>query len=210
MSLYVGSDDARIYVGNTVATKVYLGNSLIWEDQTFYKVAGVYYYTIPAWSQRIDVVALGGGAGGGGGAWINWVPGGRAGTWATATLVRGTNIPMETTTLELHVGAGGAGSSGSITGTTGNSGGSTWVFGSGMTPLGAAGGAYQGAPDPQTGQAAGAIVYNGRTYQGGQGGVSGVPGVAPGGGGGGGAGGGITGGQRGGDGAPGGVWIYPY
>lgn len=165
---------------------------------------GTYTYTIPEWCDTIDVIALGGGGGGGGGTLFTGT-GGAAGQWATATLVRGQDIPWETEKIVGVVGAGGAaGAPGNNF--NGGQGAPTTVTADGMPDLVAAGGNGSGNTGRVYGQAAGSQTLNGETYQGGpeQPNIA-SPGRSPGGGG---AGGWPFG--RGAPGARGQVWFRAY
>jgi hypothetical protein len=167
---------------------------------------GPYQFVIPDWASTIDVVLLGGGGGGGGGKLTSNGDGGLSGQWATATLVRGTDIPWATTTISGQVGFGGNGgtwfSPPPHHGTDGQASTASWNG----TNLIAAGG-VSGGNTSNSGQLVVPLTYNGFTYTGGgQVNLGGQPGQAPGGGGAGGS-------QNignGGPGARGQAWFRPY
>jgi Glycine-rich domain len=109
-----------------------------------YDKAGTYAYSIPYWCTTIDVILLGAGGGGGHGG-TNDVGGGGGG-WKTATLQRGSDIPMAATTINVTVGQGGMGGTASAPeGTAGGDTTATWDTTSGPTTSTAAGGAARGS-----------------------------------------------------------------
>ena len=104
---------------------------------------GSYSYLIPSWSNKIDVIALGGGGGGVNGGFLFNGGGGGAGQWRHVTLLRGTGaglLPLTTTTLSGVVGAGASNANFNAFGASGSPGGSTTCSGTGMTTLSAPGG----------------------------------------------------------------------
>lgn len=158
--------------------------------------AGDFTYSIPVGSTSLDVVAIG--AGGAGGPLIfTFSPGmgGTAGQWASATLVRGTDIPNGTTQLGVSVAPSPTNANGVA----------TTVAGTGWAGLSAAGGTLAGASST-TGLSPGNHFRNG-WYYGGATAAGNVNGHAPGGGGGGAN--GFFGGVQG-TGGAGGVWIVSY
>jgi hypothetical protein len=73
-----------------------------------FSTAGYTTYTIPAWARKLDVIALGGGGSGYNGQTANNNGGGGgAGSYATKTLIRGTDFGWDDTSLTVYVGAGG-------------------------------------------------------------------------------------------------------
>lgn len=155
-----------------------------------YDKPGTYSYSIPYWCTTIDVILLG--AGGGGSYGGNNEVGGAGGTWKTATLQRGSDIPLAATTITLTVGQGGVG--GALSAPQGGPGGdttATWDTSSGTTtrtaPGGAAGGSSSGltgeGPSPSS-ESVGDASLNGGVAQS----TAGADGNPPGGGGAGGAG----------------------
>lgn len=119
---------------------------------------GMYTYGIPWWAASIDVILLGGGGGGDDGVTLASGQGGRAGGWLTTTLVRGVDIPWESTTINGYVGGGGAHNEGNGEATT-----ATAV---GMTLVSATGGAG-GGNGSGNGQSAGTRTVNSKLYSGG-------------------------------------------
>jgi len=161
---------------------------------------------IPAWVNRIDVIAFGGGGGGHqGGSWGIAGNGGNAGVQAVVSWYRTTHFSGEPT-ASITVGNGGAGGGGFSA--NGNPGSATTITIPGHTltaPGGAGGYDVNFGGGNSYGRAAGNIVYNGITYVGGgqqntQGGAGAYPG-------GGGAGGNWISLQPGGNGAKGEVWL---
>jgi hypothetical protein len=155
-----------------------------------YDKAGTYAYSIPYWCNTIDVILLGAGGGGsyGGGNEV----GGGGGTWTTATLQRGSDIPLAATTITVTVGQGGVG--GTLSAPQGGPGGdttATWDTSSGpatgTAPGGGAGGSSSGVtgegPSPSS-ESVGDASLNGGVAQP----TAGADGNPPGGGGAGGAG----------------------
>lgn len=178
----------------TEAIAKYNGPSL-----TVFNAAGNFVYSIPKGTTHIDVILVGGGGGGGGGSLITGQAG-KAGSWVTATLVRGTDIPTSTEFLAGIVGSGGAGG---VIGQYDNG------FDGVATQVGnliAAGGEGSGRSGSVIGEGSGSRTYNGKTYTGSSDTTQfGQPGVAPGGGG---AGGFLF--NPGGAGARGQAWFYAY
>lgn len=160
---------------------------------------GYYTYEIPWWATRIDEVLVGAGGGGDDGTLLTIGDGGGAGLWATRTLVRGVDIPWETTLITGTVGTGGAHNEGNGTSTT--------AAATGTTTLSAAGG-IGGAAPTQTGLSPGNRTFNSVLYKGGGTQTIGgsTPGKSPGGGG---AGGSALNGQAG-AGADGAAWFRGY
>lgn len=205
----VGGPTGQVIASGYGVSESYPGGAAV-----SFTTAGAHSYLIPSWCTRLDLVALGGGGGGqGGGALNSNGEGGNAASWTTATVVRGTGIPSNATTLNITVGAGGNKGNGPTKG-VGTSGGASSVVHSGTTLATSAGGtagssgAFGGdrtgqGPNPTT------KTYNGQNYVGGNSVSSGLPGAAPGGGGFGGTG-GFLGGTDGFPGASGAVWIYAY
>lgn len=155
-----------------------------------YEKAGTYAYSIPYWCNAIDLILLGAGGGGSyGGA--NEVGGG-GGTWTTATLQRGSDIPLAATTITVAVGQGGVG--GTLSAPQGGPGGdttATWDTSSGPATGTASGGGAGGSSSGVTGEgpspsseSVGDASLNGGVAQP----TAGADGNAPGGGGAGGAG----------------------
>jgi hypothetical protein len=175
-----------------------------------FTAVGSYTYGIPEWCDTLDVVLLGGGGGGDGGDWeflFGETFGGTSGAWSTTTLVRGVDIPWETSTITGTVGVGGHGGIPKliILDNSGHNGSATTATATGMTTLTAAGG-VGGGNSSDTGQGAGQQTFNGYLYRGG-GDVTaaGRNGTTPGGGG---AAGQLL--QGGGKGAGGAVYIRAY
>jgi hypothetical protein len=116
-----------------------------------YTVAGTYTFEIPYWCAAIDLILLGAGGGGTYGGINNGV-GGAAGSWKTATLERGPDIPWATTTISIVVGQGGA--PGAVTGTPAMAGGDTtasWDSSPGPTTETASGGGAGASSSGQVG-----------------------------------------------------------
>ncbi|TDH57558.1 hypothetical protein E2F47_01965 [Mycobacterium eburneum] len=174
---------------------------------------GAYTYSIPWWCTKIDVVLVGAGGGGASPGTFYTLSGfgGAAGTWATATLTRGVDIPWSLTNITGAIGAGGARGSGGFLGTAGSAGGATTASATGWAGLSGAGGAggqqsATGTSDP-SGASPGNETYNDRPYTGGaKQSSAGAAGNAPGGAG---AGGSPFGGS-GGIGGAGCAWFYAY
>ncbi|AGK85991.1 hypothetical protein Chy4_0029 [Mycobacterium phage Chy4] len=190
-----GLEGIRAIAWNTVPIlKVSLGNDQVWPAfdpvLTPITAVGAYTYNIPAQAEFIDVILLGAGGGGQGmGSATAWGQGGFGGSWVTATLRRGVDIPWAVTQITGVIGAGGTAGPGYIFGQTGagGKGGDTTATFSGGGTLIAAGGAggnsrnldFGGkSPNPAD------MVYRDRTYEGGAEQItpSGI-GYAPGGGG---------------------------
>jgi hypothetical protein len=138
--------------------------------------SGSHTYQVPVWmiaGDRFDVVLVG--AGGGGNVYdipeggVSAALGGDAGTWLSATLVYGVDVPLTTTTFSVVVGAGGQGGivfvdDAGYPGTNST----VTITGYGtLTAAGGAGGAGDAADDPSYGQAAGDVTVNGADYIGG-------------------------------------------
>jgi hypothetical protein len=151
-----------------------------------YTTAGTYSYQIPYWCTAIDLILLGAGGGGTYGGINNGVGGG-AGSWKTATLERGSDIPWATTTISITVGQGGA--PGAFTGASAMAGGdttATWDSSSGTTTETASGGGAGASssgqigdgPNPSSQSIGDATLAAGIAQQ-----VAGAIGNAPGGGG---------------------------
>ncbi|QFP94647.1 minor tail protein [Mycobacterium phage LilMcDreamy] len=174
-------------------------------------------YDIPTWAKYLDIVLIsgaGGGHGGSGGTSFHGLAG-LPGEWRTETLVRGVDFPANATRIYLDIGAGGTGGGREA---NGGSGGATVrrAITSGKAALTAPGGVARDGYNTNDAQGRtpnpAALTYQGKTYNGGQGGVSssaqnGQPGSAPGGSGAGGAGGFYTVAWAGGAGARGGGWV---
>ncbi len=170
---------------------------------TTYTATGAYTYTIPTWCNKIDVLLVSGGSGGWGGAVGNGA-GGNAGTWSTATLQRGKDIPWSTTSITGSVGGGGTAGAGG--GGAGGAGGNTTATATGMTSMSATGGTGYASTTDVVGKSPGNQTLNGVTYYGGgtQSNLNNA-GRAPGGGG---AAGGFA--SAGGKGADGQVWFNAW
>lgn len=138
--------------------------------------AGVYSYFAPASlgaGDPLDLAVLGAGGGGEGDRWDTPPAGGLAATWATASLVFGTDFDASTR-FDVIVGKGGKG--GEFNKPGGNGGPTTvsWITPSGtvrtLSSAGGFGGATPGhrAPsNPSWGQSPGNKVFNSRVYPGG-------------------------------------------
>ena len=116
-----------------------------------YTVAGAYTYEIPYWCSAIDLILLGAGGGGTYGGINNGVGGG-AGSWKTATLQRGPDVPWATPTISIAVGQGGA--PGAASGASAMAGGNTtagWESSSGPTTETASGGGAGASSSGQVG-----------------------------------------------------------
>jgi len=75
---------------------------------TIFLSTGLQTYSIPYWCNKLDIVTLGGGgAGYNGQGGFNNGGGGGAGSFASTTYTRGTDIGWDKTTIPLYVGAGG-------------------------------------------------------------------------------------------------------
>lgn len=175
-----------------------------------YTTAGTFTYNIPSDALLIDIVLLGGGASGQTGNGGNTVrgDGGKAGTWAMATLERGVHIPWNAYTISVTVGAGGAQPANSDHAGP-NNGAASSITVTGYGTLTAAGGT--GKTGAQNGEGGGTQTLNGVTYTRGAGGTgNGGAGTAPGGGGAGGNGGIFGSRTRGGAGAVGRAWFRAY
>lgn len=169
--------------GSLSATASFPENDPATQD---YTSAGTYTYEIPYWCTAIDLILLGAGGGGTYGGIDNGVGGG-AGSWKTATLERGSDIPWATTTISITVGQGGA--PGAVTGASATAGGdttATWDSSSGPTTDTALGGGAGASSSGQVGdgpnpgsQSIGDATLTGGTAQP----AAGAPGNAPGGGG---------------------------
>lgn len=180
------------------AEDIYAGNQL-----TTFNLSGSYTYQIPDGATHVDVVLLGAGGGGGGGALLPG-DGGSPGQFITQTIVRGTTIPGDVTSITGAVGAGGAGGKrgeGGLDGQATTAQCDGWQL-AGLPGLGSANNSVniiQG-DGPQT------ITFNGRLYVGGEEtSKTGQPGNAPGG-----AGAGGKAWGDGGAGARGQAWFYSY
>ncbi len=221
-------DAESVFVGNTAAAAVYLGTVKVWPtpagvtpgvmgemlivNPTNNQYTGIdQRVSIPAGATTFDVVLIGGGGGGGDGGTLGPGEGGGCGTWQTGTYTVGVDYPAGHI-LDLTVGAGGAGGV-ALTNTSGERGAITALTNkdNNAVVLLSEGGTPNSMPD-RTGATPADIVFNGRTYKGGKGGVSanqnGVNGTAPGGGGQGGND-EITG-TYGGKGGSGGIYLYFY
>lgn len=141
-----------------------------------FTAVGPYIYQVPWWSTSIDVVGFGGGGAGADGTTEDPGLGGGAGATASVTLVRGVDIPWDSTTITGSVGAGGVDGAG--TASTASS--------TGMADVSASGGTM-GAASSSTGESSGDLTVNGVVYKGGATQTTrGAAGKGPGGGGGGG------------------------
>jgi hypothetical protein len=172
---------------------------------------------IPAWADRIDVVAVGGGGGGSQAVGsISNGAGGNAGKWSAARLVRGTNF-VATQKITVTVGAGGKGGSGGVlVPERGKAGSGSSILAIPTSPLvlfNASGGDQSLIPGtglniPPYGSSPGNYTFNGVTYVGGVGNqVLGANGTIPGVGGNGAEKAGLTVTGTGGDGGNGSVWL---
>lgn len=164
---------------------------------------GAWAYTLPGWlrsGDKVDVVAMPGGAGGTKGGSTSAGKGGNAGAFVYASLTVGTDIAVGAT-LTGSVGAGGA--------KNGGAGGNTTATATGWSGLAATG--ASGTVSGIDGASSVDVVVNGQLYLGGGGASGSIVGVGAGGGqpGAGGAGGGsiLFIGQDGGVGGSGGVYI---
>jgi hypothetical protein len=207
--LNVGSSTAQVYVGNTLASEVYLGTVKVWPDKapelfTFPYVSGLatqHNWNIPSGAKHVDLIVCGAGGGGSNGTLVlGNGKGGSAGKWNSTRVSIGIHVGAGSL-IQFSVGNPGAG--GGALNTPGR-GGSTAAYyeriplptsdittydqvtvtGDGGKPLDAPG---------VEGVASGNFIFNGFTYPGGAGGGNpgtgpGKPGTAPGGGGGGGGG----------------------
>lgn len=180
---------------------------------TSYTTAGTHTYTIPSWSNFLDVTLIGAGGGGHAGNEVGQGgEGGDAGSWASETLERGVDFPVGATTLTLTVGAGGAPNDGGVPGGLGGSS-IRAAIASGKAVFTAAGGPGGNAIGGSgvNGDSPGNQTYGGTTYVGGassplRAAAAGSPGKSPGGGGAGGSGGFLSA-WPGGPGASGGAWV---
>ncbi|UVT31561.1 minor tail protein [Mycobacterium phage Mask] len=80
--------------------------------QTFTNTNNIASWVFPRNAEWLAVVCLGGGCGGRGGGPLLAGGGGYAGTYGTALLKRGVDVPWSMTSMYMNVGAGSAGSSG--------------------------------------------------------------------------------------------------
>ena len=109
---------------------------------------GDYYVNIQPWAVLIDCIGLGAGGAGGSGnnygipVWISGDNGGN-GVWNADTLVRGEDIPWDTTQLHVHVGYGAGATPGG--GYNGANGEATYFEASGYVGLNCPGGGGGGA-----------------------------------------------------------------
>ncbi|QFG11522.1 hypothetical protein PBI_MAMINIAINA_8 [Mycobacterium phage Maminiaina] len=189
MAIRLGTASPAFRVGSSTPSRIFLGPDQVWPEytavRTDFTTPGAYTYNIPANCLWIDIVLVG--AGGGGRGMPNfgtWGQGGRAGSWALATLRRGVNIPWNITQITGVVGDGGAGSAAGFLPADGSPGGNTTATYSGGPVLTAAGGiGGQGGIIDPGGQAVSPAsqTLNGQVYTGGgltSGGASaaGVPG----------------------------------
>ena len=158
---------------------------------TRFNSPGTFLYNIPQWADAVDVILIGGGGDGEDPAWLVFPgEGGTAGEWEAITLIRGDNIPEDTT---------------QISGTVAGPGGTSTATAASVT-VSAAGGAMGANTGTHIGAGVNPLVFNGVTYRGGAerttpGGSGNPPG-------GGGAGGWPFG--QGGTGARGQVWLRAY
>ncbi|QJD50108.1 hypothetical protein SEA_DANFORTH_4 [Mycobacterium phage Danforth] len=218
MPLRIGdAAPTRFYFADYPVTRMFYGDQYVWPpmsaDITPYTLPGVYTFNIPDTAHVIEIILLGAGGGGASSGTFYTLKGypGEAGAWSTITLVRGINIPWNTTTITIEVGTGGARGSGGFTGTAGSAGGATTAIAAGWTGLQAAGGAggianATGTSD-NVGRSPGTQNYNGVPYVGGAAQTTnGAAGNPPGGGGAGGS----NFGGAGGVGASGAAWVRVY
>ena len=201
----IGWAQAAPYVGVGVGT---VPATPFFPQMNYYTIVGTFTHEIPVWANLIDVVGLGGGGGGQGDTLSGNGSGGAGGSWATQTLVVGTDITVGGT-ITITVEAGGAGGAYSTPGSAGGPTTFSWVNPTtGPQTLVAAGG-LGGQPsvnNTSTGLSPGNETFGAAPspYPGG-GAVTGTPGGFPGGGGAGG-----TLGEYGFAGASGEAWIYDY
>lgn len=182
----------------TDAVVTYQGASL-----TVFNTAGPFVYRIPDGTTHVDVILLGGGGGGGGGSLLTGT-GGKAGSFANATIVRGTTISDNIQYINGTVGLGGAG--GPVGDNLNGYDGSPTTASCTGWSLSAAGGDGSGNTGSVQGTGSGNRTFNGKTYVGSTNALeSNQPGVAPGGGG---AGGFLF--ANGAVGARGQAWFYAY
>jgi len=168
------------------------------EASTAIFAAGPFVFDIPWWATHIDRVLLGGGGGGDDGATLTAGKGGGPGSWIADTLVRGTDIPWDSTQITGTIGDGGTHNEGN--------GGATTASAIGADVLTAPGGTG-GTSSTSTGSTAGTVTFNNIVYNGGADqATKGANGFSPGGGGAG----GNSGGQDAGAGASGGAWFRVY
>lgn len=153
------------------------------------KTGGTITYNIPAWAQVagviFDLIALGGGGGGCDSAAFATGNGGLGGNWLGRTVTYGTEIPLGTTQLVIHYGAGGDRNS---YGSGGHAGASTTIALPGGTVLLTATGGVGGQPftGSNGGNSPGNFQYDNEPYFGGSTVSTSTNGSSPGGGGGGG------------------------
>ena len=204
-----GSATGQLVATGAGCAQAYTGGVL-----TEYTDVGGQPYNIPSWATSMDVITLGAGGGGAGGNGFGGDGiGGRQGVATTATIVRGTHIPLGTNTLTITVGAGGT--AGENDNVSGGAGGSTTAVGAGWSGITGAGGAGGSGINPAfqtnwTGRGPGTFTFNGHSYPGGADQPEqGQPGNPPGGGGAGGLG-GFLDSDPGGAGADGGAWVLAY
>jgi len=133
-----------------------------------YGAAGPFAYTIPSWSDVIDVLVLGGGGGGASGAGnpLLWGNGGANSLWATATFTRGSAaLPTSVTQITGWIGSGGLRGAAAVFSNPGAPGTPTavYVYGTTIQSNGGAGGS--GIEGNQSGGNPGAATLNGIGYQ---------------------------------------------
>ena len=206
----LGSEGAKDVVletptGRVVAASAFTYYNTYAPQTTSFTTVGSATYTVPAWCNFVDVIVLGGGQGGGAGTVGLTGSGGNAGSWNSALLSRGTsNLPWETTSISVTVGAGGIKGAQFTYDTPGGAGGASSIS-TGTFSLSGSGGPASNRGNV-IGANAGNTTVNTVTYTGGDGGGQGSAGSPPGGGGGGGA---IFNGV-GGDGGRGQVWFRAH
>lgn len=103
---------SQVYVGTTPASRVYVGNVLVWpnyqEEIHLLTTVGTSNIPIPSWARYADVVLIGGGHGGNAGnsGTSAFGPGGTASAWVTSTWDLRSPV---VTAVSVTVGDGGAG-----------------------------------------------------------------------------------------------------
>ncbi|QGH79680.1 hypothetical protein SEA_ANON_8 [Gordonia phage Anon] len=210
---------SKVYAGSTLASRVYLGTTLVWQNYQesihAMSIAGTTNLPIPSWAKFADVAIIGGGGGGGGrrSGSTNTGKGGKAAAWQLGTV--STELLQANTALTITVGAGGAGGP-TTSPNTGFNGDPTRVWvGTELfsTAAGGIGGEGHSGGSPTPGDNSLSVNGFGTSFPGASGGANGTgsldasPGNDPGAGGGGAGGGFVNPARAGGAGGAGSAWI---
>lgn len=138
MSLYREDRPARVYVGDHLATAVYLGTREIWRGEPLilsFDASAI--VPVPSWAVYCDRLVLGAGGGGSGGNNFGSIGRGGAGGAGAVDTITVEALALAGGQLTVTIGTGGPGGAAEKAGTDG---GPTTITGPGVATLTGAGG----------------------------------------------------------------------